>query len=405
MPMPAEMPPSALPPPNRPKPARRDPSDGAAPPYSARSLHALPPGLTSPPAGVYRERRRRLCAQGQKGLLLLARGDAPFYEDLFYLTGLTTYHSALLLDLETGEEQVWVWQIEEEEAHAQTDVAAVLSFDPFASPAPLLDLLLQKIQQKKPHNLFFGLQGGGIVPFTLELHANLAMQAGEEVRHSRGIQEAAPLLAPLRRIKDAWEVSCLARAQRNAEATMTQVLAELRVGMTEREVAGRILERLIAGGATRPSFPIVAFGAHTANTHHLASDRALHSGDLVLVDIYGEAADQYSAEWTDTILFESRDSAVSRPLQTVDEVLRKLQAQLRPGVTLAQLENHAFELLTLAGLGTEYPGACAHDVGLSEHDPTDKTLPLQPGQVIALEPSVYSQRAQHGIRRERAFMV
>jgi Xaa-Pro dipeptidase len=147
--------------------------------------------------------------------------------------------------------------------------------------------------------------------------------------------------------------------------------------------------------------PIVAFGDHTLEPHHVPTHRLLARGDVVLIDIYGEAAAHYCAEHTDTFVFQGDDGTVRARLDAVERAMVAATDAVGRRESLRKVEQLVSEVLSMAGLGDEYPGACGHDVGLSEHDPTDKDRPLAPGRVVAVEPSVYSTAARVGVRFER----
>lgn len=343
-----------------------------------------------PPPDLYQSRRRRLCHNNAEGFLLLVRTDAPFYEDLYYLTGLTTYQSALLLDLSSGEETVWVWPFEFDEARQQTDVRNVISSN------SVLEDAMRAIARVDPKKAFLGIRGEGYLGQLVEVFYKT---------RGKSLFDASILTSPLRQIKDSWEVCRLEEAQRHAQIVMSGVLDALKPGISERDIACEIVAGLVGAGATRPSFPIVAFGENTVRTHHLASDRKLNRVDLVLIDIFGEAGHNYCAELTETIVFGRGDPETQNKIDVVNATLGNLVSLARPGITIAELEEQAGRLLTAAGVREGYLGACAHDVGLCEHDPTDKTLPLAPGRVIALEPGIYLSRARVGIRRERVITI
>lgn len=56
--------------------------------------------------------------------------------------------------------------------------------------------------------------------------------------------------------------------------------------MTEGEIARKIQIMQLELGASGPSFPpIVAFAENTAVPHHNPTDRTLHDGDAVLIDM------------------------------------------------------------------------------------------------------------------------
>lgn len=337
----------------------------------------------SPPAETFARRWERLRATLTNGQVLLFRGDAPFFEDLYYLTGLATYHVAWLGDVETGRGSLWTWGVEGAEVAervANVDELRVHD-DPWTGA-------VQELARR-----------GGQVYVGVRCERPVEVLRPLLLAHVAG--DVSARIGALRAIKDEWELGQLAQARDIAAAVMRSVRQELVAGVSEREVAAAIVSALARRGAVRPSMPIVAFGANTACPHHLPTGRLLAPGDVVLIDIYGEVAGHYCSEHTDTFVFDGEVPAVQSRLDAVERATAAVGAVLQSGRTLREAERMAGEVLGAAGFADEYPGVCAHDVGLSEHDPTDKDVAVVPGRVIAVEPSVYSRDLGLGVRRER----
>ena len=69
-----------------------------------------------------------------------------------------------------------------------------------------------------------------------------------------------------------------------AEDAIEALLPQIKIGMTEREVAGKLVLALV-DGADAPAFsPIVSTGPNAASPHAVPTDRPLQSGDLLVID-------------------------------------------------------------------------------------------------------------------------
>jgi Xaa-Pro aminopeptidase len=153
--------------------------------------------------------------------------------------------------------------------------------------------------------------------------------------------------------------------------------------------------------ATRLTFPcVVAGGPNALCLHYLFADAELRVGDLVLQDS-GAEFQYYCADVTRTWAVDGRPTAAQRDvLAGVAEVLGALEALLPHRPSLEDLHVAAVHYLAAllgrlgldpAAVHTYYPHNTAHHLGIDCHDaytyPKDR--PLEPGNVIAIEPGLY----------------
>lgn len=119
------------------------------------------------------------------------------------------------------------------------------------------------------------------------LTANDALQeaAGDELEFVDGGQA----VEELRAVKDEAEIVALREACRVTDEAFAAVIADLRPGVTELEVAWRLRAEMHARGAEQSFDSIVAFGPNSARPHHSPTDRALAKGDFVKLD-FGHAS-------------------------------------------------------------------------------------------------------------------
>ena len=91
---------------------------------------------------------------------------------------------------------------------------------------------------------------------------------------------ADPIVGPLRLKKSAEDAQKLRRAAEIAEEALRVSLSELRIGMTERELTGRLSSLLLSGGGEGISFgPIVLSGPKSALPHGEPDDRPIGEGN------------------------------------------------------------------------------------------------------------------------------
>ena len=90
------------------------------------------------------------------------------------------------------------------------------------------------------------------------------------------LRRAPGLVEGLRAVKDDAEIDALRLACAAADAALAGLIADgvLAPGRTEREVARELEDRMLAHGATGPSFEtIVAAGGNSAIPHHRPTRR------------------------------------------------------------------------------------------------------------------------------------
>src|SRR5690606_26533276 len=116
----------------------------------------------------------------------------------------------------------------------------------------------------------------------------------------------------------AEEVETLERAIRISEAALEEVLAEVRVGLTEKQVESLLVQALFRNGAEEQAFrPIVAAGDNSARPHASArADYAIRPGDALLTD-FGAAWGGFNADITRTVFVGHADDEAHRVYETV----------------------------------------------------------------------------------------
>ncbi len=207
---------------------------------------------------------------------------------------------------------------------------------------------------------------------------------------------ASEALGDLRVRKDETELDALRSAAAAADATMNDLrdLGADAVGMTERELAAWIADRLAAHGGTGTAFEtVVAAGENGVKPHHGHGDRGIRAGEPVVLD-FGTRVDGYPSDQTRTLVFDGEPSAAYRE---VHAVVREAQSAavdaVEPGVTAAAVDRAARTVIEGAGYGDTFVHRTGHGVGLDVHEEpyivADNDRELEPGMVCSVEPGIY----------------
>ena len=218
------------------------------------------------------------------------------------------------------------------------------------------------------------------------------------------------LLEAIREVKDADELAKLRRSADVAVAAFNEMVPQLHVGMTEREVAN-LLDRIIKEkGADKASFDtIVASGYRGALPHGTYSDKPIAAGELVTID-FGYFVDGYTSDITRTLAFGELDEESKRIYDVTLAAQRATIDAVKPGVANATLDTVARDIITAAGYGKEYNHATGHGIGLDIHEgpilsassPAEDVV--REGMLLTIEPGIYVA-GKGGVRIEDDVVV
>ena len=210
------------------------------------------------------------------------------------------------------------------------------------------------------------------------------------------------------RVKSAQELALMRRAAAVTDDVYDCLLASVRVGVTERELADLILRETLRLGAEGVSFDtIVAFGESGAEPHHVPTDKRLERGMLVTVDM-GAVVGGYCSDFTRTFAFGDIDEEQRRVYDIVYEAQEAGMARVAPGVVCRAADAAARDIIAAAGYAEQYIHGTGHGVGREIHEPptlnpkSEETLLA--GQVVTVEPGIYIP-GRMGVRIEDMVLV
>ncbi len=193
--------------------------------------------------------------------------------------------------------------------------------------------------------------------------------------------------------KDPGEVAHLRRAAAIADAAFQKILADVRPGAVERDLALELEYRMRKEGAEGVAFEtIVASGPRSALPHGRAADRRLAGGDFVTFD-FGALVDGYHSDCTRTVVV-GRASAEQREIyHLVQEAQEAAVMGLRVGLTGKEADALARDRIAAAGHGDHFGHGLGHGVGLAIHEgptlsPREEAV-LEADVVVTVEPGIY----------------
>lgn len=200
----------------------------------------------------------------------------------------------------------------------------------------------------------------------------------------------------MRRVKDKQEIRLLGKAANLGTEGFHYVCSKLTEGITEQELAIALEIFWKEKGSQGLAFsPIIAFGKNSSMPHHRAGATKLQSGDIVLIDI-GVLLDYYHSDMTRCVFFGPPQKKLIEIYEIVRQAQEMALAMCRPGVLIEELDRAARSYIASKGHQEHFTHGLGHGVGLQIHEgpslsqkSADKTLPLEEGMVITIEPGIY----------------
>jgi Xaa-Pro aminopeptidase len=201
------------------------------------------------------------------------------------------------------------------------------------------------------------------------------------------------LVETLRERKDDDELRRIQEAVETAEHALGLTISQVRVGMTELEVAGLLEAALRKSGSDGFPFPsIVASGPNAALPHARPTSRALSRGDLLLLD-FGARVDGYCSDITRTFVLGPATAEQKEVHDVVRLANERAVRAVRPGMSGRDADGVARGYIQDRGFGELFGHSLGHGIGLEVHEAprlakTAET-PLVEGAVVTVEPGIY----------------
>lgn len=206
-------------------------------------------------------------------------------------------------------------------------------------------------------------------------------------------------------IKSGEELKNIEIACKIAEESFFETIKNLKVGMTEKEVAAELEYHFKMHGATNPSFDtIVGFNQNSAVPHHETGDDKLTENSIILID-FGCIYNGYCSDMTRTFFF-GKDKPSDEFLKAYDAVYRAHMLcydKIKVGMTGGEADKVARDVLDDYGLAKYFTHSLGHGIGVHIHEfpwvaPNKENI-LENNMVFSNEPGVYFD-GKFGIRIE-----
>ncbi|HUQ65354.1 MAG TPA: aminopeptidase P N-terminal domain-containing protein [Flavitalea sp.] len=234
-------------------------------------------------------------------------------------------------------------------------------------------------------------------------------------------ERSAKILKELRGIKTKEEIEVVQKAVDITNYAFERVLKVIRPGIMEYEIEAEIVHTFLSQRASGEAYgSIIASGDRARILHYVANNEECKDGELVLMD-FGARYGNYAADLSRTVpvngKFTRRQAEVYNACLHLHDFAKSL---LKPGISVVdftdQVGEEATKTFIRLGILNEqevknedrdnrayrkylYHGI-SHHLGIDVHDLGTRSEPLQPGMLLTVEPGIYIEQEQMGIRIE-----
>ena len=237
---------------------------------------------------------------------------------------------------------------------------------------------------------------------------------------------AANILKEMRAIKTAQEVEVMQQAIDITDNTFRRILQFVKPGVMEYEIEAEIFHSFLSQRATGPAYgSIIASGDNARILHYVSNNAECKDGELILMD-FGAEYGGYCADLSRTIpvsgKFGRRQKTVYNACLHLHDYAKSI---LKPGISIVDYTDKVGEeatqqflkigLLKKTDVKNEDPEnrayrkylyhGISHHLGVDVHDLGTRTEPIKAGMVFTVEPGIYIEEEQMGVRIENNLWI
>ena len=239
-------------------------------------------------------------------------------------------------------------------------------------------------------------------------------------------KRSARLMKELRGIKSALEVEVLQKAIDITDTTFRHLLQFIKPGVMEYEIEAEIYHQFMKLRSAGPAYgSIIASGDRARTLHYVENSRECKDGELILMD-FGAEYGNYCADLTRTVPVNGKFGRRQKTVYSACLHLHHYAASiLKPGISIidytekigdeATIIFQKIGLLKKSDIKNEDPNdrayrkylyhGISHHLGIDVHDLGTRTESIKAGMVFTIEPGIYIEEEQMGVRIENNFWV
>jgi Xaa-Pro aminopeptidase len=239
-------------------------------------------------------------------------------------------------------------------------------------------------------------------------------------------QRTAKIMKQLRAVKTKEEVAVMQIAMDITENTFRRLLQFIKPGVMEYEVEAEIIHSFLSQRATGEAYgSIIASGDRARTLHYVSNSEECKDGEMLLMD-FGAEYGGYNADLSRTVpvngIFTKRQKevynaclhlhtytkAILKPGLSINAYAEKIGEEAtkqfikigllnKSDVKNEDKENRAYRKYLYHGI--------SHHLGIDVHDLGTRTEPILAGMVFTVEPGIYIEEEQMGVRIENNLWI
>ncbi len=239
-------------------------------------------------------------------------------------------------------------------------------------------------------------------------------------------KRSAVILKELRAVKTILEVEVIQKAIDITDAAFRHLLRFIKPGVMEYEIEAEIVHSFLSQRATGEAYgSIIACGDRARTLHYVENSQECKDGEMILMD-FGAGYGNYCADLTRTVPVNGKFSKRQKEVYNACLQLHQYCAGiLKPGISIMDYTEKAGDeataifqkigLLNKADVKNEDPDnkayrkylyhGISHHLGIDVHDLGTRTEPVKAGMMFTIEPGIYIEEEQMGVRIENNFWI
>jgi len=239
-------------------------------------------------------------------------------------------------------------------------------------------------------------------------------------------KRSAVILKELRAVKTILEVEVIQKAIDITDAAFRHLLRFIKPGVMEYEIEAEIVHSFLSQRATGEAYgSIIACGDRARTLHYVENNQECKDGEMILMD-FGAGYGNYCADLTRTVPVNGKFSKRQKEVYNACLQLHQYCAGiLKPGISIMDYTEKAGDeataifqkigLLNKADVKNEDPDnkayrkylyhGISHHLGIDVHDLGTRAEPVKAGMMFTIEPGIYIEEEQMGVRIENNFWI